>query len=80
MIGRLSKKIITGIVPSKIFQQCSIAEGNGEEPPKHVCPRNYDGSCKMMESDAALHFYKTILRHQIRCFILNQSLQMTTRR
>ena len=60
-IGCLSKKIVAAIVSSKIYTQCTVAESNGEEPPSHVCPRNYDGSSKGMESDAALHLYKRLL-------------------
>ena len=47
---------------SKLCTQCTIAESNGEEPHSHVCPRNYNGSSKGMESDAALHLYKRLLQ------------------
>ena len=52
MICYLSKKIITGIVSSKFCRQCSKAEENGEEPPKHVYPHNCDDLSKAMEVDA----------------------------
>ena len=39
---------------------CSKAENIGEEPPDHICPKNYEGSPKAMEADAALHLYKLL--------------------
>ena len=60
LIGCLSKKIVTGIVSNRICRQCSKAEENGEEPPKYICPRNYNSSSKAMETDVALHLYKEI--------------------
>ena len=59
-IGCLSNKILNVVVSSKICRQCSIARKNGEEPPEHVCPQNYEGSSKAMEADAALTLYKGI--------------------
>ena len=56
----MSNKIVLAIVSSKICTKCSIAESNGEEPPVHVYSRNYYGSSKGMEIDAALHLYKRI--------------------
>jgi len=59
-IGCLSNKILNVVVSSKICRLCSIARENGEEPPEHVCPQNYEGSSKAMEADAALTLYKDI--------------------
>ena len=51
---------LAAIVSSKSFTKCSIARSTGEEPPIHVYLRNYDGSSKGMEVDAALDLYKTL--------------------
>jgi len=59
-IGCLSNKILNVVVSSKICRLCSISNENGEEPPEHVCPQNYEGSSKAMEADAALTLYKDI--------------------
>ena len=58
MIGCLSKKIVGAIVSSKMCRVCSLAEENGEEPSNHICPKNYEDSSKVMETDSALHLYK----------------------
>ena len=58
-IGVLSDKILTAAVSSKMCITCSKAESIGEEPPDHICPKNYEGSSKAMEIDAALHLYKS---------------------
>ena len=60
MVGCLSKKIVGAIVSSNMCRVCNSAEENGEEPPDHVCPKNYDGSSKTMEADAARHLYKEL--------------------
>ena len=60
MIEWLSKHIFAAIVFSKMCRTCKLKEENGEEPPDHVYPKNYDGSSKTMEVDAALHLYKII--------------------
>ena len=39
---------------------CNLAEENSEEPPDHVCPKNYDGSSNAMEVDETLHLYKQL--------------------
>ena len=36
----------------------NLAEENGEEPPDHVCPKNYNSSSKAMEVDTDMHLYK----------------------
>ena len=60
MIGVLSDKILAAAVSSKMCTICSKAENIGEEPPDHICPKNYEGSPKAMEADAALHLYKLL--------------------
>ena len=60
VIGCFLNKILNVVVSSKMCRQCSIATENGEEPSEYVCPRNYDGSFKAMEADAALTLYKDI--------------------
>ena len=60
MIGYLSKKIVGAIVSSEMCRVCSSAEKNGEEPSDHVYPKNYDGSSRAIETDAALHLYKEL--------------------
>ena len=59
-IGVLSDKILTAAVSSKMCIICSNAENIDEEPPDHICPRNYEGSSKAMEADAALHLYENM--------------------
>ena len=70
MIGCPSKNIVAATVSSKMCQICSLSEENGEEPPDHVWPNNYDGSSKAMEVDAALHLYKSIYE------LLNKNLYL----
>lgn len=60
MIGYLSKNIIIALVSSTICRLCSLLEESSVELPEHVYPRNYVGSSKAMEVDAALHLYKYI--------------------
>ena len=43
-----------------MFITCSKAEKIGEEPPDHIYPKHYEGYSKTKETDAALHFYKTM--------------------
>ena len=60
MIGCISKKTVETIVSSKVCRVCNLAEENGEESPDYVCPKNYDGISKVMETDAAHHLYKRL--------------------
>ena len=59
-IGVLSDKILTAAVSSKMYITCSKAENIGEEPPDHICPKNFEGPSKAMEVDAVLHLYKSM--------------------
>ena len=43
---------------------------NGVEPPQHVCPRNYEGSSKVKETDAALHLYTELYEPSNKCLYL----------
>ena len=52
-----------------MFITCSKAEKIGEEPPDHIYPKHYEGYSKTTETDAALHFYKTM------CY--NSNVQLT---
>ena len=70
MIGCLSKYIITAVVSSKLCRLCSLSEGNGIAPPQHVCPRNYEGSSKAMEADAALQLYTKLYESLNKCLYL----------
>ena len=55
LIGCRLKKILLAQVLSKRCSACSAAEARGEgEAEAHECPRNYEGSSKAMEADAAL--------------------------
>lgn len=56
----LLEQIVAAIVSSKRCRVCNLAEENGEEPPDHVCPKNYDSISKVMEVDAAHHLYKRL--------------------
>ena len=53
-IGCLSQQIICAIVTAKKCRICSLNELKGIEPPELNCPKNYTGSSKAMEVDAAL--------------------------
>lgn len=59
-IGCQSKNIVAAMVFSKMCRICSTTEENGEDPPDHVYPKNYDGSSKETEADETLHLYTTI--------------------
>ena len=59
-IDFLSDKILTTTVSSKICIAFSKAENIGEKSPDHICPKNYEGSSKVMEADAVLHLYKSM--------------------
>ena len=54
MIGARTKKILASVVCSKECDKCKRAATNGEKAEPHPCPKNYEGSSKAMESDAAL--------------------------
>ena len=56
-IGVLTKSIMVAIVSIKLCRVCSLVEPDNEEPPNYCCPKNYDGSSKAMEADAALQLY-----------------------
>ena len=62
MIGARTKLIIQCIVSSKMCATCLDAEDADTLPKPHSCPRNYTGSSKAMEPDAALAAYE--LLHQ----------------
>ena len=53
-IGVLTKSILVAIVSSKLCRVYFLAESDNQELPNHYCPKNYDGSSKAMEADAAL--------------------------
>ena len=59
-IGCLSQQIICAIVTAKQCRICSLNELKGIEPPEHNCPKNYTGSSKAMEADAALTIYEEL--------------------
>ena len=52
--------IVSTIVTAKECRICSYNEAQSKEPPPHDCPRNYSGSSKAMESDAALNLYESL--------------------
>ena len=54
MIGAESRKVIHCVVTSKMCATCQSAESNGTVAKEHKCPKNYSGSSKAMEADAAL--------------------------
>ena len=60
MIGARSRKIIQCVVSSKMCATCLDSEESKNEPKSHVCPRQYTGSSKAMESDAALEAYENL--------------------
>ena len=56
-IGVLTKCILVSMVSNKLCRVCSLAEPDNQEPTNHCCPKNYKGSSKAMEADAALQLY-----------------------
>ena len=56
-IGVLTQSILVSIVSNKLCRVCSLAESDNQEPTNHCCPKNYNGSSKAMEADAALQLY-----------------------
>ena len=70
MIGYLSKKTVENIVSSKMCRVCNSAEENSEDPPDHICAKNYDGSSKAIEADATLHLYKKLYQSSNQTIIL----------
>ena len=67
MIGYKSKKIIAGIISSKICRICSSAGKNDEDLPTHVYSKNYDGSSKAMDVYVALHLCKSLFINTNKC-------------
>ena len=61
-IGANSKKNIYCMVSSKMCATCQSAEANGTIAREHKCPKNYSGSSKAMEADAALESYVSLFR------------------
>ena len=59
-VGCFTKKILMAQITSKKCNICISADKRNVSPPEHVCPRNYEGSSKAMESDAALSMVKKL--------------------
>eukprot|EP00957_Ditylum_brightwellii_P207003 15351015-Ditylum_brightwellii.AAC.1 len=53
MICTQSSKIIDVVVSAKECEKCKAAKKENMLAKKHKCPRNYNGSSKAMETDAA---------------------------
>ena len=62
MVGAESRKIIHCVVTSKMCATCLSAELKGTMAQEHLCPKNYTGSSKAMESDAAVESYYSLYR------------------
>ena len=58
MVGARTKQVIQCVVSSKMCRTCLLAEESESTPKPHRCPRNYSGSSKAMEADAALQAYQ----------------------
>ena len=52
----------------------SLSEENCVKQLEHICPRNYVGSSKSMETDAALHLYIELFESSNRCLFLKVSV------
>ena len=70
MIGCLSKNIITAVDSSEMCRLCSLSKENGVYPSEHVCSRNYAGSSKATEIDAALHLHTELFESYNKCVFL----------
>ena len=52
VLGGMNKKIINHRCLSKCCKICSLAKKSNQQPTKHECPKNHDGSSKSMETEA----------------------------
>ena len=61
---------MVAIVSNKFCRVYSLAKADNEEPPNHCCPKNYDGSSKAMEADAALQIYISLFQDSNKNIVL----------
>eukprot|EP00957_Ditylum_brightwellii_P142930 10890144-Ditylum_brightwellii.AAC.1 len=54
LIGGQSKKNLEAVVSAKECDFCASAKWGKRKAKKYQCPKNYEGSSKVMEADAAL--------------------------
>ena len=54
IVGAMIKGIIVMVLYSKAFRNCDDAEKRREEVEEHDCPKNFEGSSKIMEASASL--------------------------
>ena len=52
IIGASSKGIIGMVLYSKASRKCDAAYKRGEEAEEHECPKNFEGSSKIMEASS----------------------------
>eukprot|EP00957_Ditylum_brightwellii_P170398 12970681-Ditylum_brightwellii.AAC.1 len=58
MIGVQTKKILAHIICAKECDKCKRLHENGKITEPHPCPKNDEGSSKVMKADAALELTK----------------------
>mmetsp|Transcript_37363 Transcript_37363/g.54638 ORF Transcript_37363/g.54638 Transcript_37363/m.54638 type:complete len:456 (-) Transcript_37363:846-2213(-) len=58
LIGARTKKVLANIVCAKECDKCKQSHANGKKAEPHHCPKNYEGSSKAMEANAALEVTK----------------------
>ena len=60
VLGGYLKRIVGRCVYAKTCRTCNNAEKKKKDPRIHKCPKNYVGSSKAMEAQAALQLVKEL--------------------
>ena len=63
VIGHETKKVLGCQIRNKQCRKCAYWEGKGEMVPNHECRKNWFGTSKAMEPDAAAEILKEIEEH-----------------
>ena len=59
--------VIGMVLYSKACRKCDAAEKRGEEAEEHECPKNFEGSSKIMEASAILEMLEDAFNN---CFFI----------
>lgn len=71
LLGGNSRKILNYRCMSKCCKKCTIAERMKQEPMKHECPKNHQGSSKSMECEAIYLMVKdSFYNQQFTCSVI----------
>ena len=69
IIGASSKGIIVMVLYSQACRKCDVAEKRREEAEEHECPKNFEGSSKIIEASTILNMVEDALYN--RFFIID---------